>query len=178
MIPGWLISILTFPGVIAHEVSHEWFCRLLGVRVFRVCYFRLGRHAGFVEHEIPSSTLKHVIIALGPLLGNTLMGAAAATLFWLPSFRGTVVSYVSLWLGVSIAMHAFPSTGDAASLWRGLWTAGASILGRLLAAPVVLIIYVGALGSVFWLDLAYGVAVAVWVSRVLIDAAVRIAGMV
>lgn len=41
IIPGFLISIATFPGVIVHEAAHQLFCRLTKVAVLDVCYFRL-----------------------------------------------------------------------------------------------------------------------------------------
>lgn len=53
IIPGFLISIVTFPGVIVHEMAHQIFCRLCGVAVFDVCYFRFGNPSGYVVHEIP-----------------------------------------------------------------------------------------------------------------------------
>lgn len=53
IIPGFLISILTFPGVIVHEIAHQLFCRICGVAVLDVCYFKAGNPAGYVVHEIP-----------------------------------------------------------------------------------------------------------------------------
>lgn len=67
IIPGFLISLLTFPGVMVHEFAHQLFCRIMRVPVYDVVYFQ----------------------AKNPL--TLLLG----------------------WLGVSILMHAFPSTGDA-----------------------------------------------------------------
>jgi hypothetical protein len=45
MIPGQLIALLTFPGVIVHELGHQLMCRFLRVAVLDVCYFRVGRPA-------------------------------------------------------------------------------------------------------------------------------------
>ncbi len=176
MIPGWLINILTFPGVVVHEMAHAQFCRLFGVRVHQVCYFRLGRRAGYVIHDMPTTATQHILIGIGPFIFNTLLGMIAAVPFAMPDLRWTAVGVFSLWLGMSIAMHAFPSTGDAASIWRGLWSPGISIFGRLISIPLVLLIYLGALGSVFWLDLIYGAAVAIWLPRILIDYVKHLAG--
>ena len=57
-------------------------------------------------------------------------------------------------------MHAFPSTGDAKSIWRGVSSRDVPLLGKVIAVPVVALIYLGAIGSFFWLDALYGVAVA------------------
>ena len=51
IIPGWLIALVTFPGVIVHEAAHFLFCRLRRVAVFDVCYLRFGNPAGYVIHS-------------------------------------------------------------------------------------------------------------------------------
>lgn len=55
LIPGWLISLLTFPGVIIHEWAHKKFCEWLGILVHKVVYFRFGNPAGYVLHEPPKT---------------------------------------------------------------------------------------------------------------------------
>ena len=65
-----------------------------------------------------------------------------------------------LWLGVSIAMHSFPSTGDAASIWKTVMLPGQPVLAKVVGVPLVGLIWAGAIGSVFWLDLIYGAFVA------------------
>ncbi|WP_438444892.1 hypothetical protein [Gorillibacterium sp. sgz5001074] len=71
-----------------------------------------------------------------------------------------VLDYVLIWLGVSVAMHAFPSTGDAGNIWSLLKRRETPVLVKLAGAPIVGLIYLGAVGSFFWLDAVYGVAVA------------------
>ncbi len=163
-IPGLFISIITFPGVVAHEFAHELFCALTGTRVLKVRYFRFGNPAGYVVHEVPDSVWKHIIIGIGPFFVNTALGFLSG-LFAVKQFDsagGTGgAAYVLIWLGLSIAMHSFPSTTDAKSIWRGVWSKGTPIAAKLVGTPLVGLIFLGALGSFFWLDLAYGVVVAV-----------------
>jgi len=61
-----------------------------------------------------------------------------------------------IWIAVSIAMHSFPSTGDASSIWQAVWEKGAPVSARLVGTPLVALIFAEAIGSVFWLDLLYG----------------------
>lgn len=162
LIPGFLIAIATFPGVIVHEMAHQLVCRLCRVVVFEVCYFRLGNPAGYVTHEHPSNPYQTLLIGVGPFLFNSLLGAVIAFPAVVPVYKfeaGTTLDYVLIWLGVSIAMHAFPSTGDAASMLKSL-SAHSSLLLRLIGNPIVALIYLGALGSMFWLDAIYGLFVA------------------
>jgi hypothetical protein len=174
-IPGELIAILTFPGVIVHEAAHQIFCRFFRVAVLDVCYIRYGRPSGYVVHEPAVRPGQHVWISVGPFLVNTLVGALIAAPAAIPVIQfeaGNPLEYLLIWLGVSIAMHAFPSTGDAQAIRRTLKERKTSVLTKLIATPVVFIIYLGAAGSVFWLDLMYGVAVAMLLPNVVIWASV------
>lgn len=60
-------------------------------------------------------------------------------------------------------MHAFPSTGDAKSIWAAIWAKGAPFFPRLIGTPIVAVIYLGAFGSIFWLDMVYGALLALGV---------------
>ena len=163
-IPGILITFLTFPGVIVHELAHQLFCRWFKVPVFEVVYFRFGNPAGYVLHERARSATQSVFISTGPFILNTVLGfliaMPAALQYKLDAMNP--FDYVLLYLGVSIAMHAFPSTGDARTLWESVVKNSASSrLSKIIVTPIVGFIYLGALGSFIWLDLLYGIGVAV-----------------
>lgn len=163
IIPGFLIALVTFPGVIVHEMAHQLFCRWLRVPVFDVCYFRLGNPVGYVIHENPQKASQQIWIGVGPFLVNTILGALVAFPGAIPILKfdaGRPVDFLLIWLGISIAMHAFPSTGDAKSIWRDVNSRDVPVIGKIIAIPVVALIYLGAIGSFFWLDALYGAAVA------------------
>ncbi|MEI6518988.1 MAG: metalloprotease family protein [bacterium] len=167
MIPGFIISILTFPGVIVHEWAHLMMCRLVGVRVHEVCYFRFGNPAGYVVHEAPRNPWANILIGYGPLIINTIVGAIIGGLFWGKETPNgdNIFTFIMIYLGVSIAMHSFPSTGDAKSMWSAIWAKGSPFLLKIVGTPLVAIIFIGALGSIFWLDLVYGVFVVIGASE-------------
>jgi len=169
-IPGILISIATFPGVIVHEFAHQLFCRLTRVAVFKVVYFQFQNPVGYVLHEIPNEKWKSVLISVGPFFVNTIVGAVIAMPAAIPVFKfheTNPLYYLLIWLGVSIAMHAFPSTGDAQSMWNSV-SEGKSFT-KYLVMPIVGLIYLGALGSMFWLDLIYGAGVAVGFPNLIVN---------
>ena len=161
-IPGFLISIATFPGVIVHEFAHVVFCKFTDTRVLKVCYFRVGNPAGYVIHEQPSTVWRHILIGIGPFFVNTLLGFMLGIIA-LPMHINfdplTAAQLILLWLGVSIAMHSFPSTGDAKSIWQAVWSKAAPMSARLIGTPLVLVIFIGATGSIIWLDAVYGFGV-------------------
>ncbi|WP_345949754.1 hypothetical protein ABDD95_23180 [Mucilaginibacter sp. PAMB04274] len=65
-------------------------------------------------------------------------------------------------------MHAFPSTGDAKNIWEDLKEENTSMLAKIVGYPVIGLIFIGSLGGFFWLDVAYGVAVAVGLPNLIV----------
>ena len=186
LIPGVLLSMVTFPGVIVHELAHQFFCFLRRVPVYEVRYFRLKNPVGYVLHEPTDDPLDTFIISVGPFIVNTLLGASIvfpASIemsefgLWNWIRRGSIgfAEIVPLlpmlgvfWLGISILMHAFPSTGDANVLVSSIVkNKDVNLLVRVLVAPVVGLIYLGAVGSVVWLDLGYALLVSRMLPKVI-----------
>jgi len=179
IIPGVLIAIITFPGVIVHELSHQIFCRLRRVPVYEVKYFQVKSPCGYVIHEPSDNPMTTFIISAGPFILNTIVGALIllpasvemvefnlfsslrASNVDLAYFLTTIPVLLSMWLGISILMHAFPSAGDARAIVATvLKNKDVSVPTKILMAPFVGMMYLGALGSFVWLDLGYAILVA------------------
>jgi hypothetical protein len=164
-IPGWLISLATFPGVIVHEAAHLAFCRLFRLAVFDVCYFRLGSPAGYVIHERTEKFLPSFFVSLGPFIVNTVLCVVFCSTAFLPVWELGISDPLALfyyWLGLSIGMQAFPSTEDLDNLWEIAPQAARG--GNLLAIasyPLVGSLYVLNYLRVIWADLGYGIAVGI-----------------
>lgn len=120
-IPGWLIALVTFPGVIVHEAAHKFFCDLAGVPVYKVSYFQVGgRPSGYVVHGRVPGLGAAFLITIGPLIVNTVLCSlitfsAVMPLFLLEESSPSPVFGALLWVGVSIGMHAIPSAQDTAN---------------------------------------------------------------
>ena len=158
-IPGWFIALLTFPGVIMHELAHKIACDMTGVRVYRVCYFRLGNPAGYVEHERPRKYSQAFAITTAPFLVNSIVAvlifALALKTPLTTEIYGIKLRYILYWLGISIGMHAFPSSGDAKNLWDFTWKVWRRKPYVLLGIPIVVLIYIANTLSFFWFDAVY-----------------------
>lgn len=178
--------MMAAPGTVIHEMAHQLFCRLIGVRVHRVVYFRLGSPAGYVIHGAPRHFRGQLAITSGPLVLNSLLayaafvlaasrvamltGVLASSLASSPGVGGfmaflsacsgdVAVTVLCLWLGLSIALHAFPSSGDARALW--LATGTQLRRGNLLAIvgyPLALLIRLVNLLTLVRLHWAYSVS--------------------
>lgn len=167
MIPGIVISALTFPGIIVHEAAHLLFCRIAGLAVFDVRYFRFGSPAGYVLHEPTKDFRKSLLVAMAPFFVNSAFCVLFCTAAFLPvwEFRvGDPLAYFFYWLGLSIGMHAFPSNRDLKNLWRLMPAAARkSNVLAIVSYPVVALVYILNLAKFFWADLAYGIAIGVLV---------------
>lgn len=158
-IPGWLISMFTFPGVILHEWAHEFFCKRLGVAVHEVKYFQLGKKvAGYVKHEIPTTYKQTFWISIGPLLVNSL-AAIAISFVASQTVSGGWLWCVLFWLAISAGMHSFPSDHDMshiASASKSAIDNGGSFL-HYLAFPFVWLVKIANVLRVIWFDAIWAI---------------------
>ncbi len=164
IIPGFLIGLLTFPGIIVHEAAHRLFCDLAGVPVYQVCYFRINGPQGYVIHGPVDSLGANFLISIGPLIVNSLLCAVFSFVpivaFKLGLGETPVVFGFLLWLSISIGMHAFPSGQDVQNFSMAVQRSG----GRgLLFVVAKLFEYVVRFANVLravWFDAIYAVGVA------------------
>lgn len=164
-IPGELISILTFPGIIVHEFAHMLFCKLRNIAVFEACYFRVGNPSGYVIHENTENFTTTFLVSMGPFFVNTLL----CLLICLPAYMPVKffdlahpLSYFLIWLGVSIGMHAIPSNQDASNVYEQakVQIKQKNILA-IISFPIVGLIYVFNFLRFFWADLFYGIGIGI-----------------
>src|SRR6267154_1735303 len=164
-IPGPVIAALTFPGVIIHEAGHLFFCRLFKLQVFDVCFFRFGNPAGYVVHQEIHDFRAQFFVSMGPFFANTSLCAIFCTTAFLPVWELKVfdpLAYFFYWLGLSIGMHAFPSTQDLKSMWHLVPEAAKRFnVLAIVSYPLAGLLIVLNFARVIWADLGYGIAVGV-----------------
>jgi hypothetical protein len=137
----------------------------MGIAVIRVCYLRFGNPVGYVLHERPLFAIQHIMVAVAPFFVSTVMALTVSSLACalfashaLNEFHDLVIPLV-LWLGFSIALHAFPSSGDADALWSEVRSPEVGFCAKLLLVPVVVLIRLTGIGSRVWLDALYAMVV-------------------
>jgi hypothetical protein len=145
-IPGQIITLLTFPGVIVHEFAHMIFCKLCKVPVLDACYFQLSNPAGYVVHGTAKDFYSSFLIGTGPFFVNSILCMLICFPAYLPVSYFDLeqpLSYFLMWLGVSIGMHAIPSTVDAQHLWEDAKRYARSFNPlAILTFPLVIVIYI------------------------------------
>ncbi|MGE0918334.1 DUF3267 domain-containing protein [Trichlorobacter lovleyi] len=172
---SFFFNIMTIPGVPVHEYAHALACRLSGVRVHKVCYLRLGNPRGYVLHEQPDTAWQHIIVSVAPFvvcsLVAMLLGIGVGLLLQaglMTKQHEEIAGPFLCWLAWAVGACAFPSGGDADSLWQATKSREISLFGKLLVVPVVGLIRLGQVGSFFWLDLVWGIMVGVAIPAELI----------
>lgn len=156
---------MTFPGIIVHEFAHAWACRRMGIAVLKVCYLRIGNPLGYVLHERPAYAIQHIMVAVAPFFFSTFMALVVSTIAsslyagHIAIETHAMVIPSVLWLSFSIALHAFPSSGDADALWDEVRRREVGLCAKLLLVPVVGLIRLTGLAAGFWLDILYAAVV-------------------
>ncbi len=165
IIPGFIVCIATFPGVIVHEFAHMLFCKIRKVPVIDVCFFRIGNPAGYVVHGQINDFTTAFLVSVGPFIINSVFCFLICLPAYTPFYAFGIkepLSYFLLWLGISIGMHAFPSTQDAKNLWHhAKESAGRCNPLAIISFPLVILIYVVNILTFFWLDYLYGFAIGI-----------------
>ena len=165
-IPGALVSLLTFPGVILHELAHKLFCDWTGVKVHEVKYFKFRNvlslrsgAAGWVIHEAPATWAQTFWISVGPLVVNSFVCIVLAFLH-AQAQPDSFLAYLLSWIAICVGMHAFPSDHDAANVLvhsKQSLTDGGSFF-HYLTYPFFWIIWLANKLRVFWFDFIYAMA--------------------
>ncbi|MHA7057531.1 hypothetical protein ACWGOQ_0009960 [Aquimarina sp. M1] len=105
---GYSIRLVTFPGLILKAVVNRLICNMLGLQVQKVNYLALDSNVLSVEHEKPRSYTYVLAMVFIPFLEMSLV---AMILFNLGKYLIPTNEVIFLWLGISIATHAFPESG-------------------------------------------------------------------
>ncbi len=161
-VPGPVISLITFPGVIIHEIAHRFFADIAGVPVYQVCYYRIGDPAGYVVHEETHQLKQAFLIAVGPLIINSLlcMLITFTVVYPLSIFNDQASHYtvgLTAWIGFSIGMHAFPSDHDAESFLQVVEKANKGEWLFIISKIFAIIIKIANALRVAWFDLFYAI---------------------
>lgn len=156
-IPGQLISLITFPGVVVHEWAHKKFCEWFGVKVHEVKYFRFWQKtAGYVTHEEPSTFKQTFWISVGPLIVNSL-GCIILSAIASQTLPESFLNYLILWLALSIGAHSFPSDHDAKNILERSKShiKNEGSITHYLSYPFFILIWIANKLSFFWFDFVY-----------------------
>lgn len=159
--------IFSAPGIIIHEFSHQLFCVLVGVKVFKVKYFQLKNPAGYVEHAQPRNFIQAFFVSVGPFIFGTIL---SLLLFWFTAYTMInqplllttyylLLPLIAFWFGTSIAVQCFPSSGDAKVL---LLETNRHVLHRfnpfaIILYPFVFIIKIANFLKRFYFDWIYAI---------------------
>lgn len=148
------MDMLTFPGVILHELVHAIMCKVFGIQIQEICYLRYGKPSGYIVHSACNSFISQFCITVGPLLINTVLGGYLGYKYmYLHPDAPTFDRVFFLWLAVSFLVHSFPSVQDVKNFHKVLKKE--SELIQLLNMPILICLYVIGHSAYFWVELGY-----------------------
>lgn len=162
IIPGIVITLVTFPGFVMQTLASRFCCDLLGVPVYEAHYF-----TGTIIHEKIDSPVRAALVAFASFFVNTVLCAVllfpVVFSFALDSFTYEQAGIQLLlgWVGISIGMHALPARATINHYLESLPedTRRGWIYSILLGTSAVFILI--DLLKHLWFDLAYAVIVGI-----------------
>ena len=164
LITGFVTLLATFPGVVVRQAVVQLLCFYYEIPVFKVSYFRLWPPGGAVLYDPPASITTAMALMVGPFVVNTLLGAVMgfSAVFGLLEIDGSWSALLNLfliWLGVSIAVHAFPSLQEAEFFGKSCANKSPSVQAA--TGLVVAGAHAAALSRIVWVDVIYAVTIVV-----------------
>jgi len=163
VIPGIVITLVTFPGFVMSTVSRRFCCDLLGVPVYEIHYFK-----GTIRHGRIESAGGAALAAFAPFFVNTVLCSVlffpvgfSLLLSTNPPGQEAFVELVLAWAGLSIGMHAFPSSQSIEYYLERLPQyahRGPSYLFLRIMGKVFILVKIL---KFFWFDLLYALAVGI-----------------
>jgi hypothetical protein len=163
IIPGFLIALVTFPGVIVHEVAHRFFCDWAGVPVYEVQYFHIGTPSGWVIHGKTDRLGAAFLITVGPLMLNTVLCAVicfSPVIAYAVQANGTGWYFgLLMWLGISVGMHAFPSGEDVDGLERVIEERNSGFVIRAAFKALSVSVLLANAARFLWFDFFYAAVI-------------------
>jgi hypothetical protein len=164
LITGLITLLATFPGVVVRQAIVQLLCFYYQIPVFQVAYFRLWPPGGAVVYEPPASVVTAMALMVGPFVVNSLLGTIMgfSAVFGLLEIDGEWTAPLDLfliWLGVSIAVHAFPTLQEAQYFEKSRTNKSASVQAA--GGLVVAAAHMAALSRIVWVDVIYAVGMVV-----------------
>lgn len=123
-IPAEAVAVITFPGVVLHEVSHRLVCDIFNIPVYSVNYFSPSKKAGHVIHAPIQKEYQSLLVSIAPLIINTIVCMILTLPAGMIDYLGTEFLmqdqsgfwsflYGALkWIGYTIGFNAMPSDTD------------------------------------------------------------------
>ncbi len=154
IIIGYLVRIVTFPGLILDALINKATCNFLNIKVLKVNYLSVGASEAVV-HEKPERYSTVFSIAIIPFVAISLI---AIFIFYIGKNLTPAIGLLCIWLGISVAAHAFPNTKIGGLLWSmSIKEIKEGNYLAIIGLPLVIVIFVARILHVLWLDIIYGV---------------------
>lgn len=157
-LPSIFFSIITFPGIIIHELAYQFFCWVMRVPVVKVKYFQIENPCGYVISDKINSPMAKLVILAGSSICTNILGTAlvfqSILSFGAFGFSNDIaqnlLTIFSIWLGVSIMVHSIPNKHEVANVSQSIFRNDeVSMQVKIFSAPIIGLMYLSRIGALY-----------------------------
>ena len=143
-----IVKVLTLPGAILHAFFEHMSCRWTRVIVDDARPIQFNEMMGHVDHELIKRKGASFDICFIPFFFNLAIGFlllvnGATEIYYLGKYNDGL-SWVTLYLGISLCANLFPQIEDVMMLAENFYNEKNGIIGKILVAPFYAIFFIGA----------------------------------
>lgn len=143
-----IVKVLTLPGAILHAFFEHMSCRWTRVIVDDARPVQFNEMLGHVDHELikrkgPSFDVCFIPFFFNLALGFLLLMNGATAIYYLGKYN-EFLSWVSLYLGISLCANLFPQVEDVMMIKENFFQKGKGKVAKIFVAPFYAIFFVGA----------------------------------
>ena len=149
-----IVKYLTIIGTFTKAFFEHLSCRVYEVLIEDGRYLAKSEMCGHIEHEFIKKRSVCFGICFFPFFFNLILGlmflsAGAMNILYIGEFFTSsglpnFLSFLFLWIGISMMTNLFPQWEDALTLKELIYSKDSSIAVKIIAAPIFAILYVGA----------------------------------
>lgn len=163
-----ITKYITFPGALLRCFWEQFMCKLGKVPIENNKCLQTNEMCGHIEHEIISENVKSFFNAFIPGLMTFILGVVCFVpalinlcLLDVQTTLVKIVSYILLYVAVSMLTNVFPGYEDSLVMWENYKQLGTGL--KILFAPGAAIMYCGAFLEkytiTFWINAAVAVLI-------------------
>lgn len=137
--------VLTFPGAVLRNFWEHFVCRLCSIPAEDTRVFKVSEMCGHIDHELIKKKSHSFFMCFVPFFLNFVLACffflgGAYRVAYIGDMKD-VLSWVFMWMGVSLAANCVPSFEDVLSFKDLFYGKDTNIALKIIFAPFFLVIY-------------------------------------
>lgn len=127
-----MLDLFIAPSVILRTHVKVWACRITQTNIRRLQYFRIDEPRSILEHDVPNSLFKTLVIVLSPVVATQIVGLTLMILMAIVQLKYSNLEFIYgilMYLSVTILAQTYSTWKEVKLLNNALSrTSGISVL--------------------------------------------------